>query len=99
MNTGFGSCFSNLNFLVLFWYPFWSYLGLPGFVPVPGPGNPLSFDPKEDDPKSYGISLLLMIYLRLSLSKAVLPSKGIILHQRLSSIKMHARLFGLNVRC
>ena len=25
----------NLNFLVSFWYPLWSNLGLPGFVPVP----------------------------------------------------------------
>ena len=33
----------NLNFLVLFQYPFWSYPGLPGFVPVPG--NPLLFVP------------------------------------------------------
>ena len=31
----------NLNFLVSFWYPLWSYLGLPGFVLVPG--NLLSF--------------------------------------------------------
>ena len=35
--------FQNLKFLVSFWYPFWSYLGLPGFVPVPG--NPILFVP------------------------------------------------------
>ena len=35
--------FPNFNFLVSFWYPFWSYLGLPGFVLVPG--NLLSFVP------------------------------------------------------
>ena len=33
----------NLNLLVSFRYPFWSYLGHPGFDPLPG--NPLSFVP------------------------------------------------------
>ena len=33
-----------LDFLVSFWYPFWSNSGLLGLVPVPG--NPLLFVPK-----------------------------------------------------
>ena len=80
----------NLNFLVLFRYPLWSYLRLPGFVPVPG--TPLSFVPQSQQPLPFQVLIDLRLnnqcQLVLGLTTKKVPSLGESLSPQLKKIEL-----------